>query len=202
MMKNRFQLINVIATFFGIVISIQAISAQSKNDIQKLNNALIFDLFMNYEITEKNGNLATIIDYFPNMDFSEYKSININSNLGGENEVTNFIFNDKGNMVSMSYEVNDKIYRYEFVYDGTQLSGVNIAEKLKIRFSYDTKGRLLTISREKGGGTLEYNFEYLESENKANIKLIVILEGKRRPDSPIMFRCFKNSYFNIIFRNA
>jgi hypothetical protein len=124
---------------------------------------------------------VTIIDFLPNLNVIDFKVIKLTSNVGGENQVCDFSFNKNGAIGKINYEVNDKIYRYEFIYSGTQLASINIAGKPKIILIYDKKGRLLTITREKGGGAFEYNFEYLDGENKANIKLIVIQGEKRSP---------------------
>ena len=181
MIKNRFKFVIVIMIIIGLLISVQAFCSLTKKDIQKLNNSLIFDLFVNYELAVKNGNLVTIIDFLPNLNVIDFKVIKLTSNVGGENQVCDFSFNKNGAIGKINYEVNDKIYRYEFIYSGTQLASINIAGKPKIILIYDKKGRLLTITREKGGGAFEYNFEYLDGENKANIKLIVIQGEKRSP---------------------
>lgn len=180
MIKTRFNFKRSILILVGLLLSIQAYCGESKNDIKKLNNSLIFDLFVNYELTEKNGNLATIIDFFPSFNNINYKNIRLTSNAGGENQVCSFNFNENGTIRKVAYEVNNRIYRYDFVYEGNQLTSINIAGKPKVSFEYDTKGRLLTITRKKGGGAFEYNFEYLKEENKANIKLIVVQGEKRR----------------------
>lgn len=169
--------------FMGLILSIQVYCGPSKKDIQKLNNSLIFDLFVNYELTEKNGNLATIIDFSPCLSNVNYKNVRLTSNVGGENQECGFTFNENGTIGNIAYEVNDKIYRYDFVYEGNNLTSINIAGKPKIKFGYDKKGKLNTITREKGGGAFEYNFEYIDGENKANIKLIVVQGEKRSPST-------------------
>ncbi len=169
------------------------VKAANKN-IQKLNNALIFDLFMNFEITEKNGNLSTIIDYLPNTNNTDFKKIEINSNMGGEEEVSQFEYNDKGFILKLIYQVNDKLYRYEFFYDGNRLATVNIAGKKKISLAYDKKGRLQSITRFGNGAALEYNFVYLNGENKANIALVVIQGEKRSPSKRKYFVTWNDQF--------
>lgn len=183
MKKNMFDLKKYVVIWIVLLLSIQAYSGPSKKDVLKLNNSLIFDLFLNYELTEKNGNLATIIDFLPNLNNVNYKNIRLTSNVGGENQICSFTFNEDGTIGKIAYEVNDKIYRYDLIYKGNQLTSINIADKPKISFGYDKKGKLITITREKGGGAFEYNFEYLDGENKANIKLIVVQGEKRSPSS-------------------
>lgn len=181
MINNKFNLKKSVAILIGLMLSFQAYSGPSKKNILKINNSLIFDLFLNYELAEKNGNLAAIIDFLPNLNNVNYKSIRLTSNIGGENQICNFTFNEKGTIEKIGYEVNDKIYRYDFIYKDAQLTGINIADKPKISFGYDKKGRIITITREKSGGAYEYNFEYPDGENKTNIKLIVVQGEKRSP---------------------
>lgn len=181
MSKNKLDLKKSVLILIVLFLSIQVYSGPSKKDVQKLNNSLIFDLFLNYELTEKNGNLATIIDFLPNLNNVNYKKIRITSNVGGENQICSFEFNEDGTIGKIAYEVNGKIYRYDLIYKGNQLTSINIADKPKISFGYDKKGKLITITREKGGGAFEYNFEYVDNENKAKINLIVIQGEKRSP---------------------
>ena len=182
MINNKFNLKKSLAILVGLMLSLQAYSGPSKKNIVKLNNSLIFDLFLNYELTERNENLAAIIDFLPNLNNVNYKNIGLTSNIGGENQICNFTFNEKGAIEKMTYEINNKIYRYNFIYKDAQLTGINIADKPKISFGYDKKGRIITITREKSGGAYEYNFEYPDGENKANIKLIVV-QGEKRSAS-------------------
>ncbi len=183
MNKNKFDLKKSIVILIGLLLSVQAYSRPSKKDILKLNNALIYDLFINYELSEKNGNLATIIDFLPNLNNVNYKKMKLTSNVGGENQICSFTFNKNETIRKISYEVNNKIYQYDFVYSGKQLTRINIADKPKISFEYDKKGKLTTITRKKSGVAFEYNLEYLDDENKANIKLIVVQGEKRRSSS-------------------
>ena len=63
----------------GLMFSIQSYCDYSKNEIQKINNSLIYDLFMNYELTVKNGNLSTVVDFFPCMNNVNFKNIRLTS---------------------------------------------------------------------------------------------------------------------------
>jgi len=183
MIRNKFNFLKPTLVFLGVLLSFQAFCGLSKKDVKRLNNSLIYDLFINYELTEKNGNLSAIIDFFPNPDNINYKEMTLTSNVGGRNQTCTFVFNDKGTVEKVDYEVNNKIYRYDFIYEGSQLVTINITGKPKISFRYDNKGRLRAITREKGGGAFEYNFEYIDGENKANIKLIVVQGEKRSPSA-------------------
>lgn len=182
MNKTNFRL-NLLTIFAGLVWSVYAFCGPSKENIQKLNNSIIFDLFINYELTEKNGNLVTIADFIPSLDKANYDNIKLESNIGRVNQRCSFNFNENGTIGNISYEVNEKIYRYDLIYEGSNLIKINIAGKPKISFIYDNSGRILTINREKGGGLFEYNFDYAEGENKALIKLFVIQGEKKRPST-------------------
>ncbi|MBN1185793.1 MAG: hypothetical protein JXB49_26160 [Bacteroidales bacterium] len=161
-------------------LSSSSLSPERVKEIQTLNHSIIYDLFVNYELTEKNGNLATIIDFFPALTDDKYKSVKLNSNVGGDDQVCNFIFNDNGNIEKFIYEINGKYAQYDFIYEGSLLTGINIAGKPKVSFAYSRTGQLISITREKNGASFVYNFDYIKGENKANIKLIVIQEEKAR----------------------
>jgi len=167
----------------GLMFSIQSYCDYSKNEIQKINNSLIYDLFMNYELTVKNGNLSTVVDFFPCMNNVNFKNIRLTTNVGGTNQVCNFILNKNEAIDKLSYEVNDKIFQYDFIYEGSKLTSINISGKPKISFGYNKNGLLSTITRAKGSDAFEYNFNYLEGQNKSNIKLIVVQGEKRSPSS-------------------
>ncbi len=194
MIKNNLGLKNVAVLLIGLMLSLQAYCEPSKKDIQKLNNCLIFDLFINYELSEKNGNLTTIIDFIPNLINLNYKTIRLTSNVGGENQVCNFIFNENGTIENISYGVNNRIYRYDFIYEGNRLTGVNIAGKPRISFGYNNMGQLITITRETNSAAFEYNFEYLDGDEKATITLIVVQGEKRSPSSQKYFVTWQNDF--------
>lgn len=177
----------------GLTLSTQALCRQSKKDIQKINNTLIFDLFINYELTEKNGNIATIIDFSPKMENNKYKIVKLKSNIGGTNQVCEFNFNDSQSVESITYEVNNKRYEYDLIYTENRLTDINIAGKPKINFGYDKKGRLTTITRQKSGVAFEYNFEYIKGEDKADLKLIVVQGESRRPSNRKYYATWNNN---------
>ena len=195
-MKKKISLLNTAFILVGLLLSIQTFCRSPKKDIEKLNNSIIFDLFFNYELTEKHDNLSTIIDFFPSPVSVNYKNIKLTTNVGGEDQVIIFYFNNNGKIEKASYTVNNMIYRYDFIYNKNQLVTINITDKPKIFFSYDKKGKLLSITRKKGGGELIYNFEYLPGENKADIKLLVVVGEKRRP-SPSKYYLTWNEDFRL-----
>jgi len=180
---------------FGLIllISIQAVASPTKKEIKKLNNALIFDLFMNFEISEKNGNLTAIIDYFPNSLGRECKSISINSNIGDSDETITFNFNNDL-VENLTYNTNRILYTYDFIYEKRQLSFIKINEKAKFSFTYDKKGRLTTIKRSNNNASLEYNFDYKLEEKKVNINVVLIQKETRKPISRKHFVTWNDSY--------
>lgn len=184
----RYQLVLLMITFFNT-----ALAAQNKSDISKLNDAIIFDLFLNYELTDKNGNNAILMDYLPNSGNKAFRKIEMLSNYGGENESTNFTYNDNGMLQQIYYQKNDKYYVYDITYENDRPSMVSIGGSKKITFTY-SNDTLKTITREKSGGVLEYNFKYIPGEKQAAIKLIVIRDGKRLPSSSDYFVVWNDRY--------
>lgn len=170
-----------------------ALLAQNKPEISKLNNAIIFDLFLNYELTDKNGNNAVLMDYLPNSGNTSFRKIEMSSNYGGENESTSFTYNDNGMLQQIYYQKNDKYYVYDILYENEKPASVSIGGNKKITFTY-SNDTLKTISREKSGGVLEYNFKHVPGEKKAFIKLIVIRDGKRLPSSSDYFVAWNDRY--------
>lgn len=156
--------------------------AQKKNDIQKLNNTLIFDLFLNCEISVRYGNLATMADYMPDRSSEIFKSMKVESNIGGRNNICNFGFNKNGSLNTLSYEIRDMIYTYDFVYESDRLASVSIGGIKKIICTYNKKGILQTITRVSDGRSLEFNFYYHDGENKARIKSFIVQDGNKIPN--------------------
>ena len=171
---------NSLLLLFVLFLSFEAYSAPSKKEIQKLNNSIIFDLLVNYELTGRNGNLSAIIDFMPNMENVNYRSLVLKTNIGDQNQTCSFEFNDNRTISNLKYEVNGKTYRFEFNYEANRLVNIHIGGKPKLLFTYTKKGQILTVTRDNGGQEAEYTFEYLEGENKANIKLAVIQNGNRK----------------------
>lgn len=172
----------------------QQLNAQNRKSTKKINNSIIFDLYMNYELTEKNGNLSTIIDFFPSTDFKEYKKVTIDSNVGGEKGICSFYYNDKGAINKVTYQINRKIYTYEFIYDGKYISYIKIAGKKKIEFVYDRYKKIKTIKRIMKGAEFEFNFDYTKSKKKFDIELVVIQGVKRRPSSRKYYATLNSDY--------
>ena len=152
-----------------------------KKDIQRLNKTIIFDLFLNYELSSKNGNLSTLIDYLNGVSSEEYRMVNMQGNMGSEDETIDFVF--ENDVVSqINYVVRSRIFRYGVKYNGSAVDYITIAGKKKITITYDQNGLVKSIERNRNGATMEYNFEFVEP-NRADIKLFVVQGEKRRPSS-------------------
>jgi hypothetical protein len=169
------------------------LTPEEKTNRKKLSQAIIFDLFMNYELTLKNGNLNVIIDYIPSLDKKEMKRVELTSNYGHEDEKTNFVYNDKFELQQIVYQHADKQYNYEFNYSNGLPVSVNIAGKKRIEFlySYDT---LKSIVREQNGTLFEHDLTYLPDQPKADIKFFVTNKGKRQASSSNYFVGWNNDY--------
>jgi hypothetical protein len=153
--------------------------AQSARPSAQINGAII-DLFLNYELTEKNGNSSTLIDYLPRQARSPLKRVEMTSNYGGEDEHTTFAYGDRGRLEHVTYQRGDKLYQYDLTYEQDRPASVAIAGMKRITFGYrgDT---LVTITRERTGGILEYALDYPLGQNRADLKLTVVIDGKRKP---------------------
>lgn len=179
--KTTFRNTKFVFLTLALLISGGSLCAQttpSKEEIQKLNHAILYDLFMNYELAEKNGNLGVIVDFIPN--FSEtYKSVKISGNPGHEEQSCELIY-AKGKVTRITYAVRGKQFVYNFNYTGNKLMNISIAERPKITITYDNKGRIHTLLREKATDfQVEYTFEYVDEERKANMKTVVF-KGKEK----------------------
>ncbi|MGK7390944.1 MAG: hypothetical protein ACNS60_11365 [Candidatus Cyclobacteriaceae bacterium M2_1C_046] len=161
-------------------------------NIQRLNYSLIYNLFMNYELTEKHQNLQVLMSYFPDYDHLPAKEININSENSGFLEKIRWVYDEEGDLTDFTYEVDREegqyvMYTYELDYEGYELKGIDIAGERKIDFEYFGDGRLKTISRKKNNVVLQYTLEYAEEGNKAAVKLVVINGEEMRPSSANYF---------------
>ncbi len=196
-MKNfKFNFKKFVVLLIFLFLSFQVFAKPPKKEILTLNNSIIYDLFLNYELTQKNGNLSTITDFMPNLNQNvKYKSISFTSNIADVKQNCEISFNENGTINSIVYDADDTRYRYNLIYDGNQLTTINISNKPKISFQYDKKGRISSITRQRNSEvSFEYNFEYLDNENKANIKLIVIENNKRTPGSRNYYLTWNSNY--------
>jgi hypothetical protein len=172
------------------IFSFNFVTASGKKDVQKINNMLIYDFYMNYELAERNGNLTTILDYFPHTGNSPVSSIKIQSTEKSK-EILTFQYNPKNDIEKLVYEVRRKTYAYDFIYDNDQLSSVNIDGEKKITFGYN-KEKLVSITRVTIHGSLELSIEY--EGKKAKINVVVVEDGQKKTSFKIVFVTWNNDY--------
>lgn len=176
-----------------LTIAVFAVGQKAPGEnIQRLNYSLIYNLFMNYELTEKHQNLQVLMSYFPDYDHLPAKEINIHSENSGFLEKIRWVYDEESNLTGFTYQVDREegqyvMYSYELDYEGYELKGIDIAGERKIDFEYDGEGRLKTILRRKNNVVFQYNLEYAEKGNKAAIKLVVINGEEMRPSSADYF---------------
>lgn len=154
--------------------------AQSKQPVKPLSDAIVFDLFMNYELTEKNGNLSTLMDYVPSAGTSAFRKVEMSSNYGGESESSTFTYGDRGRLDRLTYQRADRLYTYDVEYENDRPIAISIAGKKRIELRYGPNG-LVSITRDRNGALFEYNLSYPQGQNRADIELMVVADGKRRP---------------------
>lgn len=159
------------------------LTPEEMTDRKKLNEMIAFDFFMNYELSQRNGNNAILLDYLPNRDKKDLWRVVMKSNYGHETESTDFQYNADGALTKINYQRGDKLFQYDFTYNNNRLTSVNIGGKKKIDFlyNYDT---LKTVVREINGRFAEYDLMYEKDQPKAFIVLSVTDKGKRHTSSP------------------
>lgn len=155
--------------------------SNTTENVDKLNNTIIFDLILNYELTEKNGNNSVLIDYLPT-GLKDVSSVQMNSNYGGEIEATRFQYDKNGNLSEINYQVDDRFYEYVLRYEDNKVKDIEIAGKKKLHFAY-RNDTLVTITREHSGMVIEYEISYVPKDKQANFKLFVTTNGTRRASS-------------------
>lgn len=161
-------------------------------NISKLNHTIIFDLILNYELTEKNGNNSALIDYLP-VAIKDVSSVQMNSNYGGENETTRFQYDKTGNLSEIDYQVDDRYYEYVLSYGNNKVTNISIAGKKKLEFTY-RNDTLVTITRQRSGSVFEYEITYVPDKSRANFKLFVTTDGKRRASSSTAYIIWDEDY--------
>ena len=158
--------------------------AQQGSPVGELNEAIVFDLFLNYELTEKNGNLSTLIDYLPRRGAAPFQRVDMSSNYGGEDESTTFTYGDGGRLDRIDYRRGGRLFRYELSYDADRLASIAVGGRKRIELAY-RNDTLVTISRERNGALFEYALRYRDGERRADIALVMVTNGKRsRSSSP------------------
>ena len=167
-----------LALMLTLAVPHATVSAQQAADIRRLNDAIVFDLFLNYELTEKNGNSSTLIDYLPRPGTAPFAKVELSSNYGGEDERATFDYGDRGRLSRIEYRRDDRLFVYDVAYERERVASVAIAGRKRIELTY-RNDTLVGITRERTGGVLEYALDYRKGENRADIALVVVANGKR-----------------------
>jgi len=158
---------------------------QPKTKVAALNKMLIFDLYMNFELTNKNDNLAAIANYIEGSKGHENTKIEMISNLGNEDELLELYYDKEAKIAQLSYTTLDngsdkRYYDYTCMYDGILLKKIQLNAKNRFQFKYDKKGKLLSISRRmKENIFYILNFVYNDDGLSADIRFDVLEDGKR-----------------------
>ena len=159
-------------------------TSQRAPGIEQLNDAIVFDLFLNYELTEKNGNLSTLMDYLPRRGATPFRRVEASSNYGGEDESATFSYGDGGRLDRIDYRRGDRLFVYEISYDAGRPASIAVGGRKRIDLTY-RNDTLVAITRDRNGALFEYALEYRAGGSRADIKLIVVTNGKRaRSSSP------------------
>jgi hypothetical protein len=158
------------------------LTPEEKASRKKFSEMIIFDLFMNYELSQRNGNNAVILDYLPNRDKKDLKRVVMKSNYGHENEVTDFQYNANSDLVKINYQRGDKLFVYDFNYVNGALASIHIGGKKRIEFLY-SNDTLKSVVREMNEMSAEYDLTYEKEQQKTWIVLTVVDKGKRQKSS-------------------
>jgi hypothetical protein len=159
-------------------------TSQHAPGIGQLNDAIVFDLFLNYELTEKNGNLSTLMDYLPRRGTTPFRKVETSSNYGGEDESATFTYGGGGRLDRIDYRRGDRLFVYEISYDGGRPASITVGGRKRIDLTY-RNDTLVAITRDRNGALFEYALEHRAGESRADIKLVVVANGKRaRSSSP------------------
>ena len=174
------------ALLLALCLSPSAASSQSAPAIQQLNDAIVFDLFLNYELTEKNGNLSTLMDYLPRRGSSPFRKVEMSSNYGEEDESTVFMYGDRGRLDRIDYRRGDRLFVYEVSYDAGRPVSIAVGGRKRIDLTYRSD-TLVAITRERNGALFEYALDYRSGEKRADIRLVRVMNGKRSKSSSPYF---------------
>jgi hypothetical protein len=159
-------------------------TSQTTPALRQRNDAIVFDLFLNYELTEKNGNLSTLMDYLPARGTPAFRKIEMSSNYGGEDESATFAYGDRGRLERIDYRRGDRLFVYEISYDAERPVSIAVGGRKRIDLTY-RNDTLVAITRERNGALFEYALDYRDGERRADIGLVVVMNGKRaRSSSP------------------
>lgn len=167
----------------------------SHSEEEKVNKAILFDFFMNYEIAQKNGNLSLFIDFIPELTIDQIKSATINTDIGDEESTLEIKYNTESQITNLDYTCDGRIYKYKYQYDDEEIEYITIAGRKKIIIEYDDD-IISKITRISNSATMELNFEYDDDEQNIAIKIAVI-QGDRRQESKTKYNIQLDSELRI-----
>lgn len=193
--------------FFGIFISSSSllisqnhIPTKSK-DIKSLNNSIVYNLFLNFDISEQNNKLKHLSYYYPHsVDKSDVESVLLKAEHNDATEEVEFLYN-KNNLVKLNYKLssnNDRTRKtsYDFQYDDGNLSEIKIGKTKRIVFEYDALGKIKTIKKYKNRMWHKYHISYSKKSSKAHI-VYEVQRGVKKKRSDNKYFVEWNDKFNI-----
>lgn len=176
----------------------------SKSAIETLNKSLIFDLYLNFEWSDRNGNTAALLDFIPRGLSTPAKRIELQSKVGSSETNGTFTYTSDGLLDTARCEVNGSYYTYVVGYANKVVNQIVIGGAPKIKMTYDSQGRLQMLTREQSASsTLEFTFVYAVALKTVYIKLVVIENSSRKPSSREYYAKWNDAfgldafYFNV-----
>lgn len=167
---KRIVLLLIINTLFGFQVTNFSFNTQngfSKNEKQKINNMIAFELFLNFDLSIKNKDLSIVYDYVPNNYANDIKRVKLESNIGFSRSDIEFRYH-KHQLIEIDYKVDEAIYNYKIEYKKNMPIVIKVNDKIKYRFVYEKK--LLTKVLHYKNDEVNVVF-YINYQNKFRAKL-------------------------------
>jgi hypothetical protein len=154
-------------------------NAQSKKQIEQINKSIIFDLFINFELTQPNIYVPAIIDHIPTSDTKGFKIVNLKSDIGDVDWSTKIYFSKTGEIKSLQNVIHGEIMKYKFIYKKGKLAYFGVNGKKAAIIKYDKLGIIKSILRVKGKSKLVCGFKYDKTEKKFTIDFNITRDKKK-----------------------
>lgn len=183
---NRKKLISLLANFITKYDKeeFKTINSSKKLKKNKVNNTII-SFILNFELSQKNGEVKTIYPFISEMKEVEFEKVNSNLNLGGFTNQLELTYNDEGYLATISYSKSSSnkdnliSFKYSLIYENSFLKSINIKGNKRYVFSYN-QGILDDISIYIEKTMYRYNIQY---ENEiAYLKLDIVENGVYNKD--------------------
>lgn len=149
---------------------------------QKLNKLVFFNVIFSNYLSEKNGNLSIIQNYFPSNEMFIKTAVRRNDYDEGTKEVLRYYYNGLGQIQNLEYSLDGSIntngtWTYTFNYQGEKLQEVYLNErKLLWTLSYNGD-KLISVKYHRSADMqVEYKVNYT-GDNKINFGLVIIQNG-------------------------